>query len=127
MSEIQERRRFPRLSARVGVEYVVLDKIEAGHFDTESKNICAGGICIIAFENLKPQDILEVKFLIPKSGFLMRRQKHIITTKARVIWIDEFSKDYKEKGRAYKVGIEFIDISQSDKRAIQEYIQKKCK
>ena len=118
----EERRRFPRLSLDVGVDFVVLPQPGTGArqelFTTGSKNLSLGGICILVFEKLKVGDALELKFSIPGLD-------RFIVAKGRVVWSGKLRVRGVETDKAYEAGIEFVEINQPDKERIQAYVSSK--
>lgn len=112
---IAERRRFPRLSLNVEVEYKILEQIEPEFVITETKNLSAGGIRIILLEKVNIGTLLELKFLIPDLN-------KILSAIGKVVWIEEFIVGDIKTGKAYDAGIEFINISKEDREKIKQYV-----
>jgi c-di-GMP-binding flagellar brake protein YcgR len=108
-----ERRKFPRLVADVVVEYSVIAK-EPEKETSVTKNISAGGICLIVYEDIEINSILSLKILLPVS-------KSPLQAKGKVIWKSEFSIDSEQRER-YDLGIEFVEIKELDRQKIFQYV-----
>jgi c-di-GMP-binding flagellar brake protein YcgR len=108
-----ERRRFPRLNASVSVDYSIVEKgLLKG--STSTKNISAGGICLIVYEEIKPNSTLSLKINLPDDrGF--------IEVKGKVVWTSEFSLGPDQKKR-WDIGIEFININKEVQKRISKYV-----
>lgn len=112
---MEERRKYPRLKFNVDVDYKILR--ESGFISTtaESKNIGAGGVCIIALERFGVGSSLSLKFSLPGAP-------KPIKAIGRVAWIAEFSVGDAPLHTAYDTGIEFTEISDEDREKINEYV-----
>jgi len=113
MDNANERRRFPRLSVAVDIQYRVLP--DAVAYETgATTNISSGGICLILYEELKTGAILELNIYLPDN-------QPIIKAKGKVVWIRPFnvSKDEKER---FDSGIEFMDVNETDRKRIDNYV-----
>lgn len=113
-AHLEERRLFPRLSASVDIQYNVVARVTPSGENSVSKNISAGGICLIVYEKIEPGSILDLKFSIPEDN-------RCIEAKGRVIWSEHFTvgTDAADK---YDVGIEFTEVSQDDRQKISQYV-----
>ena len=109
-----ERRRFPRLITSADVEYTILEKKPLQEKDTVSKNISAGGICLIVYEKIEPGSILDLKIRLEDINY-------VALVKGRVVWNSYFTFDADKKAR-YDLGIEFIEINESDRQKISKYV-----
>ena len=114
-----ERRRFPRLNISADVEYSVLEKVPPEIKKSLSKNISAGGICVIFYEDVKPGTILDLKINLSDINYT-------IETKGRVVWRSSFSLTTDTRPR-YDTGVEFIDIKESDRQKLSQYVLKEIK
>jgi len=113
MESNNERRKFPRLSVAVDIQYKALP--EAIAYGTgATANISAVGICLILYEELKPGSVLELNIYLPDD-------QPIIKGKGRIVWIKPFNvaRDQKER---FDAGVEFIDINESDRKRINNYV-----
>jgi c-di-GMP-binding flagellar brake protein YcgR len=111
--DFSERRRFVRLNSAVDIQYNLLEKEPAERLKTKSRNISAGGICIIASEKLEIDDILVISITVPGETLP-------VVTKGRVAWIKPF--EIGKEGQHFDVGIEFIEISPEDRKKIEQYV-----
>lgn len=112
----EERRKFPRLLLNVGVEYIILDEADSTAALTSSKNISAGGLCIILLEPLCVGTQLELSFLLPED-------ENMIKAQCRVVWSREFIiGEGAGQAKGYESGIEFINISAGERNTISKYI-----
>ncbi|MCX7661427.1 MAG: PilZ domain-containing protein, partial [Candidatus Omnitrophica bacterium] len=79
-------------------------------------NISKGGICFITYEELLPGNLLKLEIYLPG-------EKNPIRAFGRVAWSKRFTiaseKDYW--GDRYDVGVEFIEINDSDREKIENY------
>ncbi|MCM8773709.1 MAG: PilZ domain-containing protein [Candidatus Omnitrophica bacterium] len=108
----KERRKYPRLNTCAEIEYRVSK--EDTFMKTVTKNIGAGGVCIISEERIGKDTILFLKMnLSPRKKF--------IQAKGRVVWSSEFYSSSLEK-IVYNLGIEFIEISDEDRQRIYDYV-----
>ena len=113
MESSQEKRKFVRLSALVDVIY---NKRTATEQELSlTKNISQGGICLIAYDEIKEQDILDLKLYLPEDNTPLRAT-------GRVVWVKEFTIGSINEGRRFDVGIEFIDIKEEDANRVNKYV-----
>ncbi len=113
MENQQEGRRFVRLNALVDVVYKKLSFLEEELSLT--KNISKGGICLIAYEELKESDILDLEIYLPED-------KIPINATGRVVWVKEFIIGSPIKGKRFDAGIEFMEIKEEDLNRIDRYV-----
>ncbi len=114
MEKGEEKRRFPRFNLSVNVlvsKRALLEKEKL----LITKNISQGGACIIAYEELEEQDILDLKISLSKD------EKPIKVT-ARVVWIREIVIGEGEKDRRYEVGVEFIGLDNEIMNKLNRYL-----
>ena len=110
----EERRKYPRLKIVVDVDYNIhLDEASCENKKTKSKNISSGGICIFVSEDIKLGSILDLNFKLTNDD-------PIIKTKGLVVWTNSFEVQ-SERQTIYELGIEFTEISESDKALINKY------
>lgn len=113
---MDERRKFVRLKAEIGVEW---EKVEEGDisFEAKTKDISIGGVCLVlTLDRPLPEgDRIRLRFSLPDG-------KKIIAV-GEVRWSDTFeilSETGQEK--EFDIGVEFIDISDEDRELIGQYI-----
>lgn len=111
----QDKRKFPRLSVNVEVNYVVAGEEAPEYFTTASKNLSTGGVCIVVFEKMDTGTLLDLRFSVPELN-------KFIIAKGRVVWIRELSIQGKTTDAGFEAGIEFVTISEEDRRKIEEFV-----
>ncbi len=113
MEQKQERRRYMRLKASVGVNYNIIGK--PGAVTAFSKDISAGGICVISKDQMLVDTPLQLEIKIPDL-------KDPIRALARIVWQRRFEEINKEAKVCYDTGIEFTGISDFDRFNINRYV-----
>ncbi len=108
-----ERRKFIRLQAPIGVGYKVLKKSRrVKQAPSLIRNIGGGGICIIAKEDLRSGDLLDLHIQIP-------HLKETIHAVGEVVWFAHF----RERDRDLReAGVRFRDIEPKDLHKILEFV-----
>jgi len=112
-TKIQERRKFVRLNASVEVYYTLVGEESEKQEQTVTKDISAGGICLIVYEPIKIGNILSLRIYLPDN-------EPFILTKGKVVWTKSFN-IAGEKER-YDVGIEFVSIGEADRKRVDKYV-----
>jgi c-di-GMP-binding flagellar brake protein YcgR len=108
---IVEKRKFPRLPLNVNVQYEILKVSALRAEETGSKNISAGGICLVVPKKVNIGDLLRLRLSLPG-------EVNFIMVKGKVIWVEEFSVTPASYHKAYDCGIEFVDVSAEDQKNI---------
>ena len=111
--EWMERRLFPRLNANIKVDYFIMGIMPVVD-EGSSKDISAGGICIIVDENIKIDSVVFLTLHLPDG-------KSPVKVRGRVVRSTE-GKSAKEKGKNYETGIVFIKINPDDQERIAKYV-----
>ncbi len=109
----KERRKYVRLEASVKVKYTVIGK--PGTIKVFSKNISAGGLCLLLDEQLAVDTPLQLEIKIPDL-------KGSIRAIARVVWQKDFESAGAEPKVYFTTGIEFTGISDFDRFNINRYV-----
>jgi hypothetical protein len=106
-----ERRVFKRLTAHVPVAYKTLDQ-PALHKRVSSVDISTGGISFILWsqDKVRVGDYVEMSFTLPGKGGL-------ITVQAQIRRVAR-----AKNGKGYEAGVEFIHITEQQRRLIDEFI-----
>jgi len=112
-----ERRKYPRLNFNVEVAYKKIGRQDAVQTSAHSKNIGAGGICIVFLEKMEVGDHLSLRFSLPDDN------EDVLTAKGVVVWVEEYSVGGLSTSTAYDSGIEFTDISDEDKDKINKFVR----
>ncbi len=94
---MRERRRYVRIDLCAQVEYEVLP-MQMPPSQGETKNISAGGLCLLANEEMPTGTILHLKFYLPD------KDKTYVESLGRVVWQEKVDE-------GYFTGIEFKNIS----------------
>ncbi|MDP2943837.1 MAG: PilZ domain-containing protein [Candidatus Omnitrophota bacterium] len=115
MAVQKERRKFVRLNILTDVAYAKQQKPSEKDKLSIAKNISAGGICLVVYEELRVGDILDLKLCLPE-------EKALINAVGRVVWIKEFVIDDCSNAKRFDAGIEFIKISDKDMAKINQYV-----
>ena len=114
MQQSQERRSFPRFNLLVDVS--VGRRVSSQKEKLlMTKNISQGGACIIAYEELKLGDLLDLKIHLPDSG-------EEIKVIGKVVWCKEFSIGNEQKGKRFDVGVEFVGLNDNTFGKINKYL-----
>ena len=108
---IVERRKFPRVKNFIDIYYTVsLDSDSIKEEKTTSKNIGPEGICLVVHIPIKKGSILDLRFKLFKDDPEVR-------IKGKVVWNKKIGRT-PDASINYKTGIQFIEISESDKKNI---------
>ena len=110
----QERRRFPRFPSSL-VEYFPIEEGITSIKTSFTENICPVGISLLVDEEIKINTLLSLKIYLPGS-------KDVIEAKGRVVWTRLSSFLSREKRKHYDLGIEFVEIDESDRKRIWQYV-----
>lgn len=111
---MQEKRKFVRLDTRVKVEYHIIELSET-ELKSFTKNLSQGGICLFLDSLVRKDTLLELKLFLPE-------QTEPIQTTGKIVWIDSFKLGNKDAQEQYEAGIEFINISDEDRKKIAKYV-----
>jgi c-di-GMP-binding flagellar brake protein YcgR len=93
---MEERRKYIRIDLCTEVEYEILP-MQAPQLKGETKNISAGGICLLTDREITPHTVLRLNFFIPD------KERTRIECLGRVIW-------QKKVDYGYLTGIEFKNL-----------------
>ena len=109
-----EKRQFVRLNLLADITYT-RRVISPNEKLSLTRNISKGGICLIAYEKLNENELLDLNIFIPE-------QEKPIAATGKIAWIKEFIIGDPEKGKRYDVGIEFIKINNGELVKIDKYV-----
>ena len=113
---MEEKRKFRRFTVDVTVHWKKIPNSEertAQHI-SNVKDASLGGICLILHPGILVGDILQLKILLRGDKF--------IQTKGRVVWINPQSRIKGRTSLEYEGGIEFLDISDSDRKELSHFL-----
>ncbi len=106
-----ERRRYPRFSIDLPIEYYRLPSSEKRQ--ARVSNISEGGIMIYVPEKLQIGQQLRVKIF-----FLAEPNLNAMEVIGEVVWIDLCL----EEGKEYRSGLKFIEVSADDLRRLKNFL-----
>ncbi len=109
---LAERRRYPRLKYTNAIQYRDVFKPRPLLFGCVSRDLSAGGLRVTASRTLPKDARLVVLLSLPDSF----RQVRAIS---RVIWQSQLP-----RGTAYEYGLQFIEITDEDRNAIADYVER---
>lgn len=104
-------RRDRRGSCRINVKFRAFNLTLSGYCTNLSQN----GMYLAADVDLEPDTILELLFVLPEPVGT------IVQAKGRVAWLNT-TKARKKSTLAEGLGIQFVDISESDRQRIDHYV-----
>jgi len=107
----QERRKFVRLNINVEINYSIIPHEEQQ--ETGTKNISAGGICMVSDKPLSIGDTLQLEIKLPEDP-------PSIQVKGKAVWVKQFIAT--EKHESFDIGVEFINISEENRKRINKYV-----
>jgi len=110
-----ERRRYPRLPGTL-VEYFPIGEIAAKK-TSFTENISPVGVRLLVDEEIKINALLSLKIYLPGS-------KDAIEAKGRIVWTRLSSFLSRGKRKHYDLGMEFVEIDESDREKIWQYVAK---
>ena len=108
-----EKRASTRVSIACKISIVLGGKQVVLNCHTE--NLSTGGIMVIIEENITPSTVVDLEL------FLWDKEKPI-KCKGQIAWFNEITPK-ETKPRLFNTGIEFAEISDSDKEEIGKFIQ----
>ncbi len=112
----RERRKFPRIEMEIIVRYKILSTPEK-QLHAKTKNISAGGVCLVTREKMKLETVVAMEIRFPK-------MKEPILITSRVIWCNESRLGPNPAGHMrFDNGIEFTQISEADRQQIIKYVE----
>lgn len=117
----EERRQSPRLNINLDVVYKMPNKADNLNRpgNSSSKNISKSGIQLLLKEKFEKDTILLLEFELP--GILKKK----LLAEGRVVWARENQPSDKENGvRTFDTGIRFIQIDESARKALSNYVNK---
>lgn len=111
---VKERRKYLRLQAVVEVNYKIIGK--PGTVEVSSKNISAGGLCVVTDNELSSDTPLQLEIKIPDL-------KAPIQAIGRIVWQNKIATGNTKSVGQFETGIEFTGISDFDRFNINRYVQ----
>ncbi|UCC96033.1 MAG: PilZ domain-containing protein [Candidatus Omnitrophota bacterium] len=108
---MKERRRFIR--ARYPCR-IIVHAPQKHIISTHTENISAGGIRVLIQEELKVSSIVGLEIYL---------REQPIACQGRVVWVVEKKSDYQRDFIFFDTGIEFYEIKDEDKHAINTFVE----
>lgn len=112
---MDDKRKFARLNINVVVRWEKIGKVRESIVDSSlSKNISAGGICLILYgEKVEVGDLLKLELQLAKD---------VISAKGKVVWVSEFEIVGDIDKKKYDVGVEFVEINDEYREKIKKFV-----
>ena len=109
-----DKRKFPRANYKCLLRVFQSGRRET--IETHTENIGAGGICVVV------KNIFELFEGVELEVFL-REDENPISCRGKVVWVVKQHTVDKKKEPMYDIGIEFMDISEEDRKCISGLVQ----
>lgn len=109
---VKERRRHPRVNARLPLQYKDIQRPIEAYSGTLSRDVSEGGIRFLSNEFLSVFTRLLLEVSIPS---LSRPIKAI----SKVAWIQKVP-----RSNQYNVGVRFMDMTEEDKKQLASFVTK---
>jgi len=109
---VKERRSFPRVNARLPLQFKDIQRPIETYSGTLTRDVSEGGARILSSEFLSIFTRLLVEVSVPQFS---RPIKAI----SKVAWIQKIA-----RSNQYSVGIQFMDMTEEDKRHLSSFIAK---
>lgn len=108
-----EIRRFPRILYRVDIE-ILLPGNQIESFQTI--DISEGGVCLVTERKLETDAQIQIRLKLLK-------RKESLCVRACVAWIKAIEELPKGSANKYRLGLEFINLKNRDKKIISKFIK----
>jgi len=113
---MQEKRRFVRIDWPVVVQYKALEE-PSTQDQIVGRDISEGGISFTVYERLAKGTKLDMQVQVPFDSMP-------IFVKGKVVWI---RKAGEEHGKAFEIGVSFIEVDLKDQKRFKMYIENEIK
>lgn len=110
MAKSEERRKYIRLSAPIGLSYVVSGKDKIGR--TVSKDISPVGVRLETGQKIDPGTTLKLTLELPK-------MPNPVHAQGKVVWVKRVS---SVDASPYEIGVEFTRIEEDNKNTFLKYL-----
>lgn len=113
---MKDKREFARLDLNVKVDWKKISETTEPkqEFSDETKNISAGGLCLVVYEKLSIGEKVQIEMELPS--------KEVIKAEGKVVWISEYEISGREEETIYDIGVEFVKISQKERDEINKFV-----
>lgn len=109
---VNERRRFPRHNVRLPVQYKNMKALSDSSNGALIKDISEGGVRFLGNQFLSLANRLLLSISLPAPS-------HAIKVISKVAWVRKIP-----MGDQYEIGNHFLSLSESDKKALKNYLEK---
>ncbi len=124
LARIQEQRKFPRIKEHIFVHGQSMKRKDTNIIKGFTNNISAGGLMFETDKRIFPPDVFNLEIYQPSRQW--RRKLISIPILAKVKRVTKISPFNKQQGsNKYRVGVEFIEVDNSQRKAIAEYVKEK--
>ena len=113
---MEEKREFARLDLNVKVDWKKISETSEPkqEYSDKTKNISAGGLCLVVYEKLNVGEKLQIEMELPS--------KKVINAEGKVVWISEYEILGREEEKIYDIGVEFMKISKEEREEINKFV-----
>lgn len=113
---MEEKREFARLDLNVKVDWKKISETyePKQEYSDKTKNISAGGLCLVVYEKLNVGEKLQIEMELPS--------KKVINAEGKVVWISEYEILGREEEKIYDIGVEFMKISKEEREEINKFV-----
>ena len=113
---MKDKREFARLDLNVKVDWKKISETPEPkqEFSDKTKNISAGGLCLVVYEKLNVGEKMQIEMELPS--------KKVIKAEGKVVWISEYEISGREEETIYDIGVEFVKISKKERDEINKFV-----
>lgn len=109
-----DQRKFPRINVECEINIQSKDS-QKQSIVTRTENVGIGGVCVLQETPLE-------RFSKCRISLQLDKAIPVIECEARVCWVIP-RQDPKNKSKLYDTGIEFVNISPSDRNEVQKFLK----
>ena len=122
IAHLKERRRFSRLNERIFIFCRFMEEEDVDIIKGFANNVSAGGLMFEIERSIPPQTIFSLEIYQP---LIQSKEEFIsISASAKVKWATQIdSADKYGNSNKYRIGVEFVEIDDGERKTIAEYVQ----
>ncbi len=112
-----ERRKYFRLKINVNLKWKKKDESKTESEEVNqglTKDISGGGICLMTYKKLASGEKLDLEIALPTG--------RVIRSLGMVVWVSEIESPEASGQKRHDAGIEFLDISATDREEIKNFV-----